>query len=159
MSVEPIAPYLEPLRKSILVPRTPADAFDLFTAGMSRWWPLGTHSVSADRAAGCGIEPRVGGAVYEVRDDGERYEWGRVLAWEPPSRFVMSWYPGRNPDTSQEVELTFRPEGTGTRVELEHRGWASLGEDAKEMRKGYDQGWGEVFERRFAQACAAKANP
>lgn len=147
MSVEPIQPYLEPVRKSVTVPRPVGEAFDLFTAGLARWGPLATHSLGQARARTCAIEPRPGGEVYELGDDGERCPWGRVLIWEPPLRFVMTWHPGRDPDTAQEVEVRFVAERGGTRVDLEHRGWQKLGGEARETREGYDSGWVPVLAR------------
>jgi uncharacterized protein YndB with AHSA1/START domain len=154
VKVAPIAPYLEPLRKTLTVERPVAAVFEVFTARINRWWPLRTHSVSESRAVDCGIEPRVGGEVYEVRDDGERYVWGTVLVWDPPHRLVLSWYPGREPGTAQEVELRFSPRGAHTLVELEHRGWATLGPAAADVRRGYDKGWDEVFAGAFASMFA-----
>lgn len=154
MSPTPIQPYLEPVRKTLTVARTPPDAFSLFTAGIARWWPLGTHSIGAGRARACAIEPRVGGEVYEMDDQGVRSAWGQVLVWEPPQRFVMTWHPGRAPDTAQEVEVRFVPDGTGTRVELEHRGWQTLGDRARETRDGYESGWPAVL-ARYVAACHA----
>lgn len=152
MTIEPLAPYLEPLRKSLTLGLPPGQAFELFTAGLGRWWPLRTHSVFQERAATCGLEPRVGGALFEQRDDGERSLWGTVLVWEPPRRFVVSWHPGREADTAQELEVRFLAEGAGTRVELEHRGWQSLGAEASESRSGYDRGWDGVL-ARYVEAC------
>lgn len=152
MTIEPLAPYLEPLRKSLALGLPPGQAFELFTAGLGRWWPLRTHSVFQERAATCGLEPRVGGALFEQRDDGERSLWGTVLVWEPPRRFVVSWHPGREAETAQELEVRFLPEGAGTRVELEHRGWQRLGAAAAESRAGYDQGWDGVL-ARYVEAC------
>ena len=146
--------YMDPVRKTISVGCAPERAFSIFTDGISRWWPLKTLSLSQARAVSCAIEPRLGGAVYEVADDGVRIEWGEVLVWEPPSRLVMSWHPGSPADTAQEVEVRFTPQGAGTRVDLEHRGWEKLGERAAEARSNYDGGWVLVFETLFAQACA-----
>jgi uncharacterized protein YndB with AHSA1/START domain len=150
---EPIAPYLEPLVKSVYVARTPAEAFEVFTAGIGRWWPLAAYSIRQAHAVTCVIEPRAGGAVYEQDDAGARFPWGEVLVWEPPRRFVMTWHPGRGAETAQEVELRFDPEGAGTRVRLEHREWQTLGADAEEARAGYAQGWEAVLGRHFAGAC------
>lgn len=154
MSVSRIEPYLEPVRKSVTVARPQQQAFETFTAGIGRWWPLRTHSIGEERACSCTIEPRVGGDVYEVDDQGARSPWGRVLAWEPPRRFVMTWHPGRAPDTAQEVEVRFVPDGTGTRVELEHRGWQTLGDRARATRDGYESGWLAVLDR-YVAACPA----
>lgn len=153
MSVDPIAPYLEPLLKSVHVERTPSEAFEVFTAGIGRWWPLSAYSIRQEHAVTCVIEPRPGGAVYERDDAGERFPWGQVLVWEPPRRFAMTWHPGRPAETAQEVEVTFEAEGSGTRVRLEHRGWQKLGAGAEEARAGYGPGWDDVLGRHFAGAC------
>ncbi|HEY7510564.1 MAG TPA: SRPBCC family protein [Vicinamibacteria bacterium] len=143
---------IEALRASVTVARPPAEAFEVFTAGIARWWPLRSHSIGEARAAFCAIEPRVGGEVYEVRDDGQRFSWGRVLVWEPPHRLVMSWHPGRPLAVAQEVEVRFTPEGGGTRVDLEHRGWEKLGEEAADARASYEGGWRTVLGTHFAGA-------
>jgi uncharacterized protein YndB with AHSA1/START domain len=153
MDIHPIGPFLEPVRKSLRVSRTPGEAFDLFTSQIGRWWPLLTHSVSTTRAVNCVIEPRVGGAVYEVRDDGIQVPWGTVVAWEPPHRFVVTWHPGRPADTAQELEVCFTDDAGTTRVDLEHRGWQTYGPDAERARSDYENGWKAVLASltRFAE--------
>ena len=47
--------------------------------------------------------------------------------------------------------MRFSPEGNGTRVELEHRGWDAIAEDASEKRDSYDTGWGQVLGRYEAR--------
>jgi uncharacterized protein YndB with AHSA1/START domain len=153
-NVENIKPYLEPLKKSIVVRRAPSEAFEIFTARLSDWWPLAMFSIHQAEAATCGFEPRVGGAVYEMSKSGVRGIWGTVLVWEPPGRFAMTWHPGRPADNTQEVEVRFVAVPEGTRVELEHRGWATLGAAAEESRTGYDEGWGIVLGKHYAEACA-----
>jgi len=153
-NVEPIEPYLEPLRKSVTVDRSVAEAFETFTAGLARWWPLERYSISQERAKTCGIEPRAGGEVYEIRDDGVRCVWGKVVAWDPPHRLVLSWHPGREPETAQEVEVRFTEASGKTRVELEHRGWQQLGDRAAASRESYAGGWDYVLGTAFAEACA-----
>ena len=64
----------------------------------------------------------------------------------------MTWHPGREADTAQEVEVRFTEASGGTLVELEHRGWASLGAQAAEMREGYVGGWEHVLGECFAPA-------
>jgi uncharacterized protein YndB with AHSA1/START domain len=106
---------------SVTVARPAAEAFDLFTAGIDRWWPRSAYSISEARTARCVLECFAGGAVYEVRDDGARFAWGQVLAFERPRRLLLSWHPGRPPEQAQEVEVRFHEEGEGTRVSLEPR--------------------------------------
>ncbi len=153
--IETIQPFLEPIRKSIVVSQSPEVAFQLFTAGMADWWPTSRFSVSQDRVSDVVVEPRVGGAVYEVRDDGETFPWGAVIVWEPNRCFAMTWHPGRTSDTAQEVEVRFIAEADGTRVELEHRNWQALGDRAGSTREQYLGGWDFVFGQCFADACAA----
>ena len=154
--VEPIGKYLEPLRKSILVARTPDEAFAIFTERFGSWWPRERgFSVFQGESASCGIEPRVGGEVFELSRDGRRAVWGTVIMWDPPHRLVLAWHPGRAADTAQEVEMRFAPDAGGTRVELEHRGWAKLGPEAGGVRGSYENGWAVVFDRCYKEACEA----
>lgn len=152
-SVERIEDYLQPLRKAIVVRRTPAEAFAVFTERFGSWWPRDRFSIHLAASASCGIEPRVGGLVYEVSAGGQRESWGTVIVWEPPERFAMTWHPGRAPQTAQEVEVRFVAVAGGTRVELEHRGWSKLGEEAAAARQSYENGWAVVFDRCYAEAC------
>ena len=49
-----------------------------------------------------------------------------------------------------EVEVRFTPDGAGTLVELEHRGWERAGESGAKSRDGYDGGWNLVLARYAA---------
>lgn len=139
------------VRKSILVPWPVERAFHRFTAGIDEWWPLDTHSVGEKDADRVTFEGRVDGRIFETLRDGTEAEWGRVTAWQPSRRVAFTWYPGRTEETRQEVEVTFHPEGQGTRVELVHTGWERIPEEPREMRDGYDSGW-DVVLRRFVEA-------
>jgi uncharacterized protein YndB with AHSA1/START domain len=132
---------IAPVRKSLRVECTPERAFEVFTAEVAGWWPAKTHSIHHEAVTDVVIEPREGGEMYEVAEGGKRELWGRVTTWEPPRRLVVSW--AVNPDRAAptEFEVTFTPEGDGTRVELEHRQWERAGEGAAEMRDNYDSGW------------------
>lgn len=153
-SVEHLQPYLEPIRKSVTLEKTPAEAFAVFTERFGSWWPRDQFSIHQANSAMCAIEPHVGGDIFEVSKGGERCIWGNVIAWEPPHRFAMKWHPGRPPDTAQEVELRFIATAGGTRVELEHRGWTKYGPDAAQAREGYEGGWATVFDVCFVEACS-----
>ena len=130
----------ESIRKSVVVDFPPTEAFELFTAKVASWWPVSSHSYAGEDVRDVVFEPHVGGRLYEVTDDGTA-EWGRVLTWAPPDRFVLEWKIGNCAGT--EVEVRFEPEGPGSRVELEHRGWERL-EDAA-GRDNYSSGWDTVL--------------
>jgi uncharacterized protein YndB with AHSA1/START domain len=137
---------LPPLELDLVVPLPPERAFALF-ADLDAWWPKARFSVFEDDAASCAIEPAVGGAVYEISRAGERSEWGRVVAWEPPRRFAMTWHPGRARSEAQQVEVVFHESGGGTRVVLRHFGWEALGDDAAALRERYAHGWIAVIDQ------------
>ena len=137
---------IEPVRRSVDVNCSVADAFRIFTEGIDSWWPLATHSVGQSAAVACIFEGREGGRVYETHSDGSVHPWGTVTVWEPPTRLVFSWHPGRDATTAQEVELRFNERGSGARIELEHRGWEVLGDKAEETRNAYESGWDGVLD-------------
>jgi hypothetical protein len=72
-----------PVRKSVTVPAAPQRAFELFTAHIHEWWPLATHSVGVERAAGIVFGEGVGAAIVETMADGTTSVWGTVTQWEP----------------------------------------------------------------------------
>ena len=153
MIQDPVSTGIEPIRKSITVAVAPDRAFRVFTERMDAWWPFQGHSLFEERARRVEFEPRVGGRVEEISADGERGSWGRLLSWDPPASFRMTWHPGRDESTAQELEVRFIAVPEGTRVELEHRGWEKLGERGTGTRGGYDQGWEAVL-GAYGKACA-----
>ena len=142
---------IEPLRSSVTVGRSPADAFRLFTSDMGTWWPLDLHSLAVDtyegrvRPESLEFEEREGGRIVERMSDGTEGTWGTVLVWDPPSRVVLAWKPNTNDRPPTELEVRFTPAASGTLVELEHRGWERLGDIAERARSEYGQGWGGVL--------------
>jgi hypothetical protein len=154
MKQEPFAQSvkIEPVRKLLRVGLSPERAFELFTAGMGSWWPLPSHSVGGAEAETCFLEGWVGGRIVEVLKDGSQLEWGRVLVWEPFRRVSFHWYPGRAPNTAQEVTVTFTEIPGGCLVELVHTGWETLGDEALETRNGYETGWDYVLAKYIVQA-------
>lgn len=135
------------VEKSIYVNAAPARAFEVFTARMTAWWPLATHHIGKADASAAVIEPFAGGRWYEQGVDGSTCEWGKVLAWEPPGRVVLAWQIGADwafaASLETAVEVTFTPEGAGTRVHLVHRDLQAYGEAADTMvtTLGGEGGW------------------
>jgi uncharacterized protein YndB with AHSA1/START domain len=85
--------------------------------------------------------------VYERSSSGDEAFWGTLTAWEPPHRLAMTWHPGREAETAQDLEVRFAPKGDGTRVDLVHAGWERLGERMAEISGHYDEGWDFVLGR------------
>jgi uncharacterized protein YndB with AHSA1/START domain len=148
-----VAGSIEPIRKSVTVARSVDDAFKLFTQGMAGWWPVEMYSIGEGRVKDVVFEPKEGGELYEVWDDGTRHHWATITTYEASTRFVLQWKPNPDRPASTEIEVSFVAEGTGTRVEVEHRGWERLGEQGAEARASYDGGWPTTL-GRFAEAAA-----
>jgi uncharacterized protein YndB with AHSA1/START domain len=149
------------VRKTMRVQAPPAVAWRVFTEKMGTWWPLAHYKIGKTAAVDAIVEPRVGGRWYERGDDGSTCEWGTVLAWEPPSRLVLSWDISADwqpdPALKTEIEVRFIAEGEdATRVELEHRRLDRYGARRDEMRRVFDTegDWGRLLEM-FARAAAA----
>lgn len=108
--------------------------FDVFTLEIDSWWRRGrAYRVGGKHEGALHLEPRVGGRVFQ--EYGERgssvHEIGNITAWDPPAHFSFTWR-GINfvqSDPSTTVEVWFEASGEGTRVTLEHRGFASLRDD------------------------------
>jgi uncharacterized protein YndB with AHSA1/START domain len=136
---------VEPVHKSLVVDCGLERAFEVFTREIGSWWPLGKYSIGSHRITEVVFEEQAGGRVFERHADGGEGEWGRLLEWNPPHAFVMTWYPGGGPEDATELEVRFAAEGAGTRVDLIHRGWERLGAAGPERRSGYDSGWSDVL--------------
>ena len=143
---------IEPVRKQLKISLSAQQAFELFTDGIGKWWPLLTHSVGEEQAETCFFEGWIGGRIVEVLKDDSQSEWGRVILWEPFHKVSFYWYPGRAADTAQEVTVTFNEISTGTLVELVHTGWETLGAVAQARRDGYDTGWDYVLAKYVIEA-------
>ena len=109
------------------------------------------------------LEPGEGGRWYERGVDGSECDWGRVLAWEPPLRLLVtwqingSWLYDPDPLHASEIEVRFTAEGPEqTRVELEHRHLHRL-VDGQALRDGIGEGggWSSNLEH-FARAVASE---
>jgi uncharacterized protein YndB with AHSA1/START domain len=145
-------------RTEVVVAAPPEQAFRIFVERFDAIKPR-EHNMLAVEIAESVLEPRQGGHLFDRGVDGSECRWGRVLAYEPPSRIVFSWdiSPSwqleTDPAKASEVEVTFVPEGEGrTRVALEHRHLDRHGEGWEGLRAGIagDQGW-PLYLERFAQ--------
>jgi uncharacterized protein YndB with AHSA1/START domain len=149
---------IQPVRKSISVNATPEEAFRIFTEDFDSWWPR-SHHIGKSPMTRAIIESRAGGRCYAEQEDGAECDWGSVLAWEPPRRFVIAWQITgawqfeSDVTRSSEVEVRFAAEPNGgTRVDLEHRFFDRMTSGAEAMREGVNAegGWGTLL-RAFAE--------
>jgi uncharacterized protein YndB with AHSA1/START domain len=106
------------------------DAFDIFTNETDQWWRRGpAYRIGGTHPGTMHLEPRLGGRIFEEYGEtgSALREVGTITAWEPPRRLVFEWravaFVAGEITT---VELHFEPSGDGTRVTLEHRGWAAI---------------------------------
>lgn len=135
-----------PVRKSIRVKASQQRAFEVFAAGMGRWWKPEYH-LGKSPLKDVIVEPKAGGRWFERDEDDSTVNWGKVLVWEPPTRLVLAWQINSNwqydPNILTELEIRFTADGDGTRVELEHRNLERFGEKAREMFASFDsdEGW------------------
>ena len=143
---------IAPVSKSIRVNATQAHAAEVFTSGLGRWWPR-EHGIGKKPMKAVVMETRLGGRWYELSEDGSQATVGKIIVWEPPRRFVMTWDINSQwkPDSTvnSEVEVRFIAEGANaTRVELEHRKFEPMGAEAGEsMRNDVERGWPGMLER------------
>lgn len=141
-------PAIPPVIKTRQIPIPLDAAFQLFTKGMTTWWPLDTHSIGAGEDAtpsSVRFEGRIGGRVVEVAEDNSECAWAEVIAWQPPNRVMLAWHPSRDPVAASILEVRFTPKDGGTELHLEHRGWEEFGDEGSAVRDGYDHGWDVVL--------------
>lgn len=131
------------IRKSILLRCPPDEAFHLFTAQISEWWPK-THRLTKDPESELFLERT--GRFRERARDGREMELGRVLAWEPPYRLALDFYMGTGPDQPTAVEVTFTAESEGTRVTVHHRPKPESEELWQQRAPVFQRSWEAVFE-------------
>lgn len=147
------------VRTEIIVEVPLERAFTVFTQRFDHIKPR-EHNMLAVEIAQSVFEPTVGGRVYDRGVDGSECQWGRVLAYEPPTRIVFTWdiSPRWQIESdlarASEVEVRFIAEAERrTRVELEHRHLDRHGEGWEGLAAGVraDQGW-PLYLQRFAEA-------
>ncbi|MGI8841708.1 MAG: SRPBCC family protein [Caulobacteraceae bacterium] len=136
---------IAPIEKTVTVNAPPARAFAMFTRDIGAWWPKG-KTLGAKPHAAIVIEPRAGGRWFERDDDGAETPWGKVLAWDPPTRLLLGWQLDASfkydADFLTEVELTFAAESEGkTRVTLVHRDLERFGDSAEKVAASIGEGW------------------
>jgi uncharacterized protein YndB with AHSA1/START domain len=156
------SPSIPALTGTINVAAPIERAFRIFTESLGTWWPAEYHIGQAEMADAL-LEPRENGRWYERGVDGSECDWGRVLAWEPPRRLVVTWQINGDwqydpdPEHASEIEVRFTADGPEqTQVELEHRHIDRLVK-AQALYEGITGGGGWIaLLDRFAKAVASE---
>jgi uncharacterized protein YndB with AHSA1/START domain len=145
------------VRKSVRVKAPIERSFDVFSSGLTRWWPF-NHGVGKKPIQKVLMEPRLGGRWLEISEDGTETCVATITHWEPPHRLVMVWQVNAQwkPDTAMksEVDVRFSADGSdATLVELVHHKFETMGAEAgASMRKDVDGGWPGLLERFVHEA-------
>jgi uncharacterized protein YndB with AHSA1/START domain len=146
------------VRQSVVVEAPIERAFKVFTEEFGSFKPP-EHNLLRVPIAETVFERRVGGHIYDRGADGSECRWARVLAYEPPTRLLLSWDISprwqieTDPARTSEWEVRFTAETPSrTRVEIEHRNLDRHGMGWESERDGVagDQGW-PLYLSRFAK--------
>lgn len=139
---------------SINVAAPVAHVFDTFTQHMETWWEP-THHLLPDTVE-MRVEPHAGGTITDIAKNGATCTWGRVLAYDPPTRFAFTWDINlqwkieTEPAKCSEVEVTFTPvSDNATRVDLVHSHLERHGDGWQNMAQavGSPNGWTAGLQR------------
>jgi uncharacterized protein YndB with AHSA1/START domain len=152
----------EAVRFEITVEVSAEHAFRVFTEQFDQIKPREHNLLAPEPIAETVFETRVGGHVYDRGENGSVCRWARVLVFDPPRRFVISWDISptwqleTDPSHASEVDVTFVPEGLErTRVELEHRHLERHGEGWQSVREGVaDEGGWPLYLQRYVDSVA-----
>ena len=143
---------------SVLVRVPPEVAFRVFTTEIDQWWRRGpAYRVAGRRPGTLAFEPKLGGRLFEQYEGpaGTRvHEAGTIVVWEPGARLAFDWR-GSNfaPGEVTRVDITFTATDSGTRVVLEHSGFAALrpdhpvrhGQPVPEFIRTIGMWWGQLL--------------
>ncbi|NOT34630.1 MAG: ATPase [Candidatus Eisenbacteria bacterium] len=130
------------IRKSVVLPCSPARAFDLWTQAISDWWPLERRHTNDPNSEIFVLET---GRFYERARDGQEVELGRVRSWRRAEGLDLDFYPGTDVEHPTRVTVTFAAEGEATRVTVEHRPTAESEGLWDRRSPRYAESWDQVL--------------
>lgn len=148
---------IEPVHKIIQVKAPIAHAFDVFTAGLTRWWPP-NHGIGPKPMAKVLMEPKLGGRWLEFAEDGTETVVATIIDWDRPRRLVLRWQVNAQwkPDSAMRSEVDVRftaDDPQTTTVELLHHKFETMGpQDGASIRKDVAGGWPNMLDRFAAEA-------
>ena len=105
------------IRHSVQLALSLEAAFELFTTGISEWWPPENRHLG-DRASTLHLQET--GRFFERATDGREVELGLVLEWDAPRFLLLDFYVATGPAHPTRVEVRFEQVADGTVVEVTH---------------------------------------
>lgn len=132
------------VNKSVVIDRPVDVVFKIFTEEIDLWWPEGYSIAGAGSTTY--FEGGKGGRLIQRTPSGIEMTLGKVLAFDPPNRLVVTWRQALW-EGETEIEVVFRDHRGGTKVDLEHRGWENLGKWATGFRQSYASGWVDILSK------------
>ena len=100
------------------------------------------------------VRAAAGGRIFERTPDGNEYDWGEVVVWDPPRRLAYLWHIYGERSQATNVTIDFEPRAGGTLVSIVHDGW-DLVPSGAELRERNVVGWSGLLPH-FETACAEK---
>lgn len=96
-------------------------AFEAFVDRTGEWWPAAATG-NPDTYSHIAIEPRLGGQVTEVAQDGGETRRGEVQEWAPGKRLAFTFSKADDAATPSTIAVDFIHTGDdAARVRIEHR--------------------------------------
>ena len=141
------------LQVEVSVKASLSDAFAAFVRRLGHWWPP-EYTWSQEVLVDIGMEPKIGGACYELGPHGFRCDWGHIVSYSEPDSLRFRWQisprrePVPDPKKASEVEIGFHESMGTTRVVVVHRGFDNHGNDAGWYRDALasEMGWPRILE-------------
>ena len=139
------------IKKSIHVKRPVETAFRVFTEDIGKWWPLKEgYSFGGDRADQILPRGQAGRPLLRALHGRRGVRRRRRHDVQPPVAHRVRAGSSPTGTPRPRWRCASPPEGAGTLVELEHRGWDAAGAAAVRMAQEYDGGWNAVLSRYAA---------
>jgi len=128
---------LERIELEIRIGATPDRVYDLFIHNTPEWFSNGPGQPP------CGLEPRLGGLLYQDTGDGAGTVFATITKLQPGRCVAMSGEFCCREACLNNVTFTFEPAGDGTLVKLDHRLAGEFDDNYVEEFRG---GWPEPLE-------------
>lgn len=130
------------ISKSVHLPLSLEQAFELFTNEISLWWPADRRHLNDPNSQ---LFLQENARFYERANSGTELELGRVRVWHRPHRIVLDFFMGTDAAHPTEVEIRFVAENGGTRVSVEHRPLASSADVWGKRATIFGRSWDSVL--------------